>query len=132
MLSAGAARAGGLQTAGHRPSTAAGTCLRTMSKPGAWESPVWRYAGLGVELAASVAVCVALGWWVDHRFATAPWGVLAGALIGLSAGMYNLVRRSLEAARGSGGGRRAQDEQDLDSESRNGGTGPGSGGGEGR
>jgi F0F1-type ATP synthase assembly protein I len=102
-----------------------------MSKPGAWESPVWRYAGLGLELAASVAGLVALGWWVDRRFGTEPWGVLAGALVGMTAGMYNLVRRALEAARGSGGAPGSRDQQDLDSGSRRGGAGP-RGGGEGR
>lgn len=65
--------------------------------PGA-SSPSWlRYAGLGLELAGTVAVLTLAGWWLDGRFGTAPWGVLAGAVLGLSAGMYNLVRRALKS-----------------------------------
>ena len=62
-----------------------------------------RYAGLGVELAAAVALFTLAGWWVDGRFGTEPWGILIGAFIGLGGGMYNLVREGLEAARTSGG-----------------------------
>jgi F0F1-type ATP synthase assembly protein I len=58
-----------------------------------------RYAGLGFELAASVAVLTLVGWWVDRHFGSAPWGVLAGALIGLVGGMYNMVRQALESVR---------------------------------
>jgi len=61
-----------------------------------------RYAGLGLELAAAVAAGTAGGWWVDHRFATAPWGVLGGSLLGMTAGMVNLVRRALGATRDQG------------------------------
>ena len=65
--------------------------------PGA-SSPSWlRYAGLGLELAGTVAVLTLAGWWLDGRFGTAPWGVLAGAVLGLSAGMYNLGRRALKS-----------------------------------
>jgi len=61
-----------------------------------------RFAGLGMELAASVAVLTLLGWWVDRHFGSAPWGVLTGALIGIVGGMYNLVRQALESIRPQG------------------------------
>lgn len=64
-----------------------------------WNLSAARYAGIGLELAASVVVLALLGWWVDHHFGTAPWGVLTGALIGLVGGMYSMVRAALEATR---------------------------------
>lgn len=64
-----------------------------------WNLSGTRYLGIGLELAASVAVLALLGWWVDRHFGTAPWGVLTGALIGMIGGMYNMVRAALEATR---------------------------------
>ena len=30
-----------------------------------------------------------LGYWIDGRFGTAPWGILGGVVIGLVGGLYN-------------------------------------------
>lgn len=49
-------------------------------------------AGLGFDLAASVAVGTALGWWIDHRFGTDPWGIVVCALVGIVGGLLNFVR----------------------------------------
>jgi F0F1-type ATP synthase assembly protein I len=35
------------------------------------------------------------GRWLDRRFATGPWLLLTGAVLGAVAGMINLVRRGL-------------------------------------
>lgn len=66
-------------------------------------------AGLGFDLAASVAVGTALGWWIDHRFGTDPWGIVVCALVGIVGGLLNFVRagqkmmrRQAEEARGAG------------------------------
>lgn len=64
-----------------------------------WNLSGTRHLGIGLELAAAVAVLALLGWWVDRHFGTAPWGVLTGALIGMIGGMYNMVRAALEATR---------------------------------
>jgi F0F1-type ATP synthase assembly protein I len=56
-----------------------------------------RYSGLGLELAGAVALFTLLGWWIDGRFGTAPWGVLIGALLGMAGGMFNLVREAMRA-----------------------------------
>ena len=67
-----------------------------------------RFAGLGFELAVSIAGGALLGWWIDRRAGTAPrWlGILVG--VGAVGGLYNLVRSALaasrEAARGGGPG----------------------------
>ena len=73
--------------------------------PGGSDSPGMRYAGLGIELAATVGLLALLGWWIDGRFGTAPWGVLLGALLGLAGGMTHMVRVALGATRtGADGG----------------------------
>ncbi len=59
---------------------------------GGSSSPGMRFWGIGVELAAAVAGLTFLGYWIDRHFGTSPWGILAGAAIGLVGGMYNLIR----------------------------------------
>lgn len=54
-----------------------------------------RLAGLGVELAASVAGCCLLGYWIDGKFETSPWAFLICAAVGIVGGTYNMIRRSL-------------------------------------
>ena len=62
--------------------------------------PGWiRYSGVGFELAGAVAGLALLGYWIDGRYGTTPWGILVGVVIGIVGGLYNLVRESLAAAR---------------------------------
>jgi len=62
--------------------------------------PGWvRYSGVGVELAGATAGLALLGYWIDGKFGTAPWGMLGGVIIGIVGGLYNLVKQSLEALR---------------------------------
>jgi len=59
--------------------------------------PLWSYAGIGIEYAAAVAGFALVGWWIDSRWDTSPWGVLIAAALGLIGATYNLVRQSLAA-----------------------------------
>ena len=62
--------------------------------------PDWvRHSGIGLELAGAVAGFALLGYWVDRRFGTQPWGSIGGVVLGLIGGLYNLVRESLQAVR---------------------------------
>jgi ATP synthase protein I len=62
--------------------------------------PGWvRYSGVGLELAGATAGLALVGYWVDGRFGTRPWGTVIGVVIGLVGGLYNLVRESLAAVR---------------------------------
>ena len=62
--------------------------------------PGWvRYSGVGLELAGATAGLALVGYWVDSKYGTGPWGILIGVVIGIAGGLYNLVRESLMAIR---------------------------------
>jgi F0F1-type ATP synthase assembly protein I len=62
--------------------------------------PSWvRHSGVGLELAGAVAGFALVGYWIDRRYATDPWGLVVGLVLGMVGGLYNLVRESLQASR---------------------------------
>lgn len=63
------------------------------SRPG--QMGAMRLAGAGVELVATVVVACLLGYWIDRRFGTEPWGLLILAGVGIVGGIYNLVRQAV-------------------------------------
>ncbi len=68
--------------------------------PVARRSNGWiRYSGIGLELVGATAGFALVGYWIDGRFGTRPWGMLGGLVIGLGGGLYNLVKESLDAFR---------------------------------
>ena len=50
------------------------------------------YLGLGIQIAASMALFVGGGWMLDRWAGTEPWGVLGGAALGLLSIVALLVR----------------------------------------
>ncbi len=62
------------------------------------DRPSWiRHSGVGIEFAAAVAGFSLVGYWIDGRYDTGPWGLLIALALGLIGGTYNLVRQSLAA-----------------------------------
>ena len=51
-----------------------------------------RYAGLGLQMAASLALFGALGWWLDRRLSTNPWLMILGMLGGAALAFVSLLR----------------------------------------
>ncbi len=47
---------------------------------------------VGWELASFTLLGVGLGYWIDGRFQSSPWGTLIGALFGIVLGLYRLIR----------------------------------------
>lgn len=47
---------------------------------------------LGFEFVIAVLLPGALGWWLDGRFGSRPWIMLAGGLLGFIAGLRLLMR----------------------------------------
>jgi F0F1-type ATP synthase assembly protein I len=62
--------------------------------------PGWvRYSGIGLELAGVVAVFTFIGYWIDGRYGSQPWGMIGGLILGFTGGLYNLVKAALRAER---------------------------------
>lgn len=57
------------------------------------------HLGLGVQIAASMALFVGGGILVDRWLGTTPWGVIVGAVLGMAGILVLVVRVSREADR---------------------------------
>jgi F0F1-type ATP synthase assembly protein I len=51
-----------------------------------------KYAGLGVQLAASILIFVFLGQWLDRKAGTGGLFTILGAFLGFGGTMYGLIR----------------------------------------
>ncbi len=51
-----------------------------------------RYAGLGIQLAVSIVVCVLIGQWADRKLGTGGIITVAAAFLGFGGTMYSLIR----------------------------------------
>jgi F0F1-type ATP synthase assembly protein I len=51
-----------------------------------------RYAGLGVQLAASIVVFLYLGQWADRKLGTGSLLTILGVFIGFGGTMWSLIR----------------------------------------
>jgi F0F1-type ATP synthase assembly protein I len=51
-----------------------------------------RYAGLGVQLAASIVVFVLAGQWLDRKLGTNGIITILAAFLGFGGTMYSLIR----------------------------------------
>ena len=51
-----------------------------------------RYAGLGVQLAASLVVFVFIGRWADQKLGTGGILTVVAAFVGFGGTMYSLIR----------------------------------------
>ena len=60
------------------------------------ESSDWgKVLTIGFEVAVGVALGYAIGHWLDRKYGWGPWGTLVGAMLGLAAGMYLLIKEAL-------------------------------------
>ena len=51
-----------------------------------------KYAQAGTMLVAPMVALGALGYWLDRRFGTKPWLLLAGLVLGMVGGFVNFFR----------------------------------------
>jgi ATP synthase protein I len=54
-------------------------------------------ASVGLQVAIGVGLGCAVGWWLDKRFGWSPWGIVVGAMLGLAAGMYLMIKEALRS-----------------------------------
>jgi len=52
-----------------------------------------RYAGLGIQLAASLVVFVLVGQWADRKLGTNGILTIVAAVLGFGGTMYSLIRQ---------------------------------------
>jgi len=52
-----------------------------------------KYAGLGVQLAASIVVFVLAGQWLDRKLGTDSWFTIGLAMLGFGGTFYSLIRQ---------------------------------------
>ena len=52
-----------------------------------------KYAGLGVQLAASILVFVLAGQWLDRKLGTESWFTIGLAMLGFGGTFYSLIRQ---------------------------------------
>lgn len=50
------------------------------------------FFGLGIQLAAAVVIMFFIGHWLDEKWGTTPWMMLAGITFGAAAGLYNFIK----------------------------------------
>ena len=64
-----------------------------MAGPGNEDESWFKYAQVGLELAAAVGLGLWAGYRLDARLGSSPWAMLAGAAAGLAAGFYLVLRQ---------------------------------------
>jgi len=57
---------------------------------------LWSYAGLGLQFAGATALFAVMGYAIDRRFGTTPWGLVSLSMVGVIGGMYLLIKESLK------------------------------------
>ncbi|HJU69912.1 MAG TPA: AtpZ/AtpI family protein [Gemmatimonadaceae bacterium] len=50
-------------------------------------------AGLGMQFVVAILLFLFLGKWLDERFGTTPWLLIAGVFLGAGASFYSIYRR---------------------------------------
>lgn len=54
------------------------------------------YLTLGLQLALTVVVFFFLGRWLDGKFGTDPWLMLAGLALGVAGGLTSFLKKAVE------------------------------------
>jgi ATP synthase protein I len=51
------------------------------------------FAGVGIQLGATMALSAWLGYWLDRKLGTLPWLTIVFVFFGASAAFYSIYRR---------------------------------------
>jgi ATP synthase protein I len=54
-----------------------------------------RYLGYGLQMLVGVLLGLFGGQWVDRKLHSEPWGLLIGVTLGLTSGMYLLIKDAI-------------------------------------
>jgi ATP synthase protein I len=50
------------------------------------------YLGIGANLAGTMLLSIASGYWADRTLGTSPWLLLGGVVFGIAASLYQFFR----------------------------------------
>lgn len=75
------------------------------------QTQLYRYAGVGMQYAATIGVFAVLGYWLDGKLGSGPWLLLAGVFVGFGLGLVSLVSK-LGPKRDNPASKRAPDVHD--------------------
>ena len=53
------------------------------------------FAGLGMQMGATLGLSAWLGWWLDGRLGTTPWLTIVLVFLGAGAAFYSIYRKVL-------------------------------------
>jgi len=56
----------------------------------------WSYAGTGIQFAATTALFVLMGWYVDRKMGWFPWATVGFTMLGLIGGLYLLIKDAIK------------------------------------
>ena len=65
------------------------------------------YAGVGLQFAVTIVAFLYAGQWLDRRFGTAPWIMMAAVFLGGAGAFYSIYRRLMAALKREEDERRA-------------------------
>ena len=60
-----------------------------------WMTSVGPLLNLGLQLAVSVVLMFFVGRWLDMKFGTEPWLMIAGLVLGATAGFINFFKTAI-------------------------------------
>ena len=60
--------------------------------------PASHFAGLGLQLAAVLAVFTYGGYWLDQRLGTTPWLTILMVFVGAGGALYSIYRKVFPAS----------------------------------
>jgi F0F1-type ATP synthase assembly protein I len=76
-----------------------------------------RFAGVGLQFAVTLLVCLWLGTWLDRKFGTAPVFLYVGVFLGAGAAFYSMYRQLMANLERDEAARRARKRAGGDSSS---------------
>ncbi|HXE51856.1 MAG TPA: AtpZ/AtpI family protein [Tepidisphaeraceae bacterium] len=77
-------------------SEGAGSPRGDLGPPGSAPA-AWGLIGIGFEFLATICVMGAIGWYLDRRWNTFPWLLIAGCAVGFAGGLMMMIRAARQA-----------------------------------
>lgn len=57
------------------------------------------FAGVGLQMGATLGLSAWLGWWLDGRLGSSPWLTIVMVFVGASAAFYSIYRKVMRTSK---------------------------------